>query len=133
MFIRIPGPGQGFRRRNRQMITIRRVYDAVPAGVSYKVLVDRLWPRGISRESTPWDEWLRDISPSDALRKEFHHDASRWPEFKERYLEELSGKTELLAHLKALEKDHQEIVLMYAARDTAQNNAVVLRDLLLEI
>ncbi len=96
-----------------------------------RVLVDRLWPRGISRAELPVDLWLRDIAPSDALRRWFGHDPGRWTEFAERYRKELAARPETVEELLALCRKGP-VTLIYAARDEAHNNAVVLRDFLAE-
>ena len=81
------------------MIIIRRIYDPEKPGEHYKVLIDRLWPRGISKEKAGWDEWMKEISPSTELRKWFHHDPSRWGEFKKLYEKELSQNQNELGKL----------------------------------
>ena len=111
------------------MIKIKRIYEAASKDDGFRVLVDRLWPRGVSKEKARIDLWLKDIAPSDALRKWFGHKEARWEEFKKRYLEELKNKKELLAQLKALEKKGL-LVLLFAAKDLKNNNAVILKDVL---
>ena len=96
-----------------------------------RVLVDRLWPRGIARAELPVDLWLRDIAPSDALRRWFGHDPGRWTEFAERYRKELAARPETVEELLTLCRKGP-VTLIYAARDEAHNNAVVLRDFLAE-
>ena len=115
------------------MITIRRIYDSEINGEKYKVLVDRLWPRGIARDNAEWDEWEKDISPSNALREWFNHDPTKWEEFKIQYINELFYKQEELKKLKQLETRYGNLTLLYAAKDNEHNNARVLRDLLMEM
>jgi uncharacterized protein YeaO (DUF488 family) len=111
-------------------INIKRAYDAAEKTDGYRILVDRLWPRGISKEKAGIDLWLKGIAPSDDLRKWFGHDPERWPEFKTKYRAELANRRELLQELKQLESEHGTITLVYAAKDEAHNDAVVLKDVL---
>jgi uncharacterized protein YeaO (DUF488 family) len=94
-----------------------------------RVLVDRLWPRGISKETARLDLWLREISPSDALRKEFGHDHSRWKEFKSAYFRELAEVPDAVEQLRR-EGRRRMVTLLYAARDEERNNAVALLEYL---
>lgn len=112
-------------------ISIKRAYDDVSPDDGYRVLVDRVWPRGRSRETLELAQWLRDIAPSDALRKWFGHDAQRWDAFQQRYLAELHTD-EQLARMRSLLADAagQPITLVYGAKDQEHNQAVVLRDAL---
>jgi len=89
-----------------------------------------LWPRGISKERGRIDLWLREIGPSDGLRKWFHHEPSKWQEFQKRYEAELSSKGDLVLQIKKAEKEHGTITLLYSARDEEHNQAVVLRTFL---
>jgi len=108
------------------MIQVRRAYDAPAEADGRRFLVDRLWPRGVKREDLKIEDWLRDIAPSSDLRKWFGHDPNRWQEFEKRYLAELDEKADALAPLRqaALEGD---VTLVYGAKDTEHNNAVVLK------
>lgn len=112
------------------MIAIKRIYDSPSKEDGYRVLVDRLWPRGVSKDQTQLDEWLKDISPSDDLRKWFNHDPKKWEAFTQKYKTELKEKSALLTHLKDIEKDHGKVSLLYAAKATDHNNAVVLKKVL---
>ncbi len=114
---------------NQSKITIRRVYEPVLPGDGTRVLVDRLWPRGITRENAKIDFWMREIGPSNALRQWFGHDQQRWGEFRTRYGAELEINREPFERLKAL-CDAGQVTLLFAARDIEHNNAVVLADLL---
>ena len=96
-----------------------------------RVLVDRLWPRGLRREQLAVDFWLKDLAPSEALRRWFGHDPSRWDSFTERYRIELAQSAELLELLQELRR-RGPVTLLYGARDAARNNAVVLREVLEE-
>jgi uncharacterized protein YeaO (DUF488 family) len=94
-----------------------------------RVLVDRLWPRGVSKEKAQLDLWLREIAPSDALRKEFGHDHSRWAAFQSAYFRELRKQPEAVENLRQ-EARRRTVTLLYAARDEARNNAVALLEYL---
>jgi uncharacterized protein YeaO (DUF488 family) len=115
------------------MIKIRRVYDPESSGEQYKVLVDKFWPRGITKEKASWDEWIREISPGNDLRKWFSHDPARWKECLENYKKELSTKTDLLKKLKELEIKYGTLTLLYSASNTEYNNAVALREFLMKM
>ena len=112
------------------MINIKRVYEPPQRVDGTRVLVDRLWPRGLTKSAARIDVWLRDVAPSDALRKWFAHDPAKWPGFQQRYRTELKNNREPLQKLKQLEKARRVITLVYAASDTLRNNAVVLARLL---
>lgn len=112
------------------MIRVKRVYDERGTDEIRSILVDRLWPRGISKEKNRWDEWMKDISPTDELRKWFNHEPEKWDEFRERYKNELSSKKEELARLKRIEKESGTLTLLYSAKDEKYNNAVVLKEIL---
>lgn len=112
------------------MIKIKRAYQTTEAKDGFRILVDRLWPRGISKEKAKLDLWLKDIAPSNELRKWFAHDPKRWKEFQTKYKEELKDKKDLLKEIKDKEKEESTITLVYGAKDEEHNNAVVLRDLL---
>lgn len=114
-----------------QMITLRRVYDQEAPGEGYKVLVDRLWPRGVSKEKAGWNEWIKDVAPSDSLRKWYNHDPDKWDRFRLMYKEELRDKEEILARLRKLEAEHETLTLLYSSKEEKINNAVALRDFLM--
>jgi uncharacterized protein YeaO (DUF488 family) len=109
-------------------ISLKRVYEASDASDGFRVLVDRLWPRGLSKEKAGVDLWLKDIAPSDALRKRFHGKPEDWEAFCAAYAKELAGSAaqaavkELLAH-----KRKGRVTLLYASRDEERNNAVALK------
>lgn len=111
------------------MVTIKRVYDESSHADGYRVLVDRLWPRGVSKEKAALDEWLKEVAPSDELRKWFGHKPERFEEFRKRYLHEL--KTDpALARLKEIIKEHKTVTLLYGAHDPQLNQAAVLKEYL---
>jgi len=110
------------------MIRIKRVYDLAEARDGERILIDRLWPRGVSKEKARLDEWRKDLAPSDELRKWFKHDPVKWDEFRRRYRKELRPK---IAELKKLSrKNRRTITLLYGAHDTEHNNAAALKELL---
>lgn len=112
------------------MIRIKRVYDAPSKEDGYRILVDRLWPRGLSKEKAKVDLWLKEIAPSDELRKRFCHDPIKWEEFKEKYAEELKSKREFLRKIKQIEEEKGTVTLLYAAKNKEHNNAVALSSVL---
>lgn len=105
---------------------IKRVYEPPSGEDGLRVLVDRLWPRGVSKKAAAIDLWMKEAAPSDALRRWFAHDPNRWSEFRRRYEQELLQCSEPLAALKARARAGR-VTLVYAARDEAHNQAVVLR------
>ena len=113
-----------------QTIRIKRIYEKSSPDDGYRVLVDRLWPRGISKEVAHLDEWDKEIAPSAELRKWFYHKAERFDEFSLKYQLELKEKESLTDALKQIAKQ-KTITLLYAAKDSEINQAIVLRDVLL--
>lgn len=113
------------------MVRVKRIYDEPATEDGTRVLVDRLWPRGIAKDKARIDEWLKVIAPSDELRQWFGHDPARWDEFRERYRRELDAKAELLDGLRKLAAGGT-VTLLFAAKDEQHNNAVVLKDILVE-
>ena len=113
-------------------ISIKRIYDDATDKDGYRVLVDRLWPRGISKEEAKLDEWLQDIAPSTELRKWFDHQEERFPEFSKRYKAELDLKKTEIEKLKAV-AEKRPITLLYSAKNEEFNQAIVLRDYLTKI
>ena len=113
------------------MLKLKRVYENKEPGDGVRILVDRLWPRGLTKESAGIDEWGREIAPSSELRKWFAHQPDKWDEFKQRYKNELSApdKKQLLDSIRKKVRDGT-ITLVYAAKDTEHNNAVVLKEVL---
>ena len=111
------------------MVTLRRVYDPPGRGKALTFLVERLWPRGVKKSSLHLEGWLKDVAPSDALRRWFSHDPAKWVEFRRRYFEELdANRTAWQPLLEAARRETVE--LLYSSRDTEHNNAVALRDYL---
>jgi len=108
-------------------IQLKRAYLPPSDADGVRVLVDRLWPRGLRKSDAAIDRWLKDIAPSTELRRWFGHDPERWSEFRRRYRAELSHKADLLAELRRIAREGR-LTLIYAARDELHNEAVVLRD-----
>ena len=108
------------------MIRIKRVYQEPAKDDGYRILVDRLWPRGLTKERAKVDLWMKEIAPSDALRKWFGHEAEKWPEFVKRYRSELAKKRELLKEVKRLERERATVTLLYGRKDEKQNQAVLI-------
>jgi uncharacterized protein YeaO (DUF488 family) len=108
------------------MIRTKRVYEAAAKDDGWRVLVDRLWPRGMKKEAAKVDVWMKDVAPSDALRKSFHHEAMKWPIFEKKYQAELKKKKETIAELRKLEQEHGTLTLLFGAKDEEHNQAVVL-------
>jgi len=109
------------------MIKLKRVYDEFESDDGKRFLVERLWPRGIKRESIKLDGWLKDVAPSTELRKWFGHEPEKWEEFKKRYLIELENKKDYLGPILNAAKNGN-VTLLYSAKDKAHNGAIVLKD-----
>lgn len=109
-------------------LKVKRVYAPAETDDGYRVLVDRLWPRGLSKAAAHIDLWAKDVAPSDALRHWFNHDPGKWPEFCQRYTLELAqpGKADALTALRQALTAHPQSTLLFAAHDEAHNNAVAL-------
>jgi uncharacterized protein YeaO (DUF488 family) len=111
------------------MLKIKRVYESYETSDGFRILVDRLWPRGVSKEKAHVDVWLKEIAPSTELRKWFNHDLSKWKEFQQKYKKELEIN-EMVKEMRKLEKKYPQITLLYAAKDELHNDAVVLLEYL---
>lgn len=107
-------------------IAVKRVYEAPASDDGVRILVDRLWPRGLAKAGAGIDVWLKAIAPSDALRKWYGHDVERWPEFKQRYFAELDAAQDALKELRGYLKQGK-VTLLYGAKETGHNNAVALK------
>ena len=110
-------------------IWLKRAYEEPGRADGCRILVDRVWPRGVSKEELQLDDWLKAIAPSKELRQWFDHDSERWPEFKQRYLKELENNPAAVERLLDVVADGR-VALIYSARDTRHNNAVVLKEYL---
>jgi uncharacterized protein YeaO (DUF488 family) len=111
------------------MVKIKRVYEEPAPQDGVRLLVDRLWPRGLSKERARLERWLKEIAPSEELRRWFGHDPAKWQEFRLRYREELSAQRELVDELRKLAAE-ETVTLLFAAHDEERNNAVVLKELI---
>ncbi len=109
-------------------VRLKRAYDPPAPDDGLRVLVDRLWPRGLKRDEAKVDLWLKDAAPSTDLRRWFGHDPARWPGFQERYRAELAGNA-ALEELRGIVKQGRRVTLLFGAKDTEHNNAVVLQAL----
>lgn len=114
-------------------VGLTRAYEDPENGDGMRILVDRIWPRGVSKEALRIDEWIKDLAPSSELRRWFGHDPQKFPEFENRYREELSKgpAREAMERLRSLHAEH-DLTLVYAAKDVDHNNAVVLAGILQE-
>ncbi len=109
-------------------IRLKRVYDEPAAEDGFRILVERLWPRGLTKANAHIDLWLKEIAPSPALRQWYAHEVDRWPEFKRRYEVELRERSDVLEELLEHARSHRTTTFVYAARDEEHNSARVLRD-----
>jgi uncharacterized protein YeaO (DUF488 family) len=114
------------------IIRIKRIYDDPKEDNSFRILVDRLWPRGLSKEKTRINLWQKDIAPSNTLRKWFGHDEKKWEEFKRKYFKELDKKSnsETVDEIIKMAKEHSSITLLYGAKEERFNNAAALKEYL---
>ena len=114
------------------ILHIKRVYDDPESADGYRILIDRLWPRGIKRSAIFFDEWMKDLAPSTGLRKWFNHEPEKWPAFVWRYQQELHDNKAVAGLLKKI-KTHQKVTLLYSARDEKHNHAMVIRGFIEEM
>jgi uncharacterized protein YeaO (DUF488 family) len=113
-------------------VRVKRVYDEPAKSDGYRVLVDRLWPRGLKKSDAQLHDWLREIAPSTTLRKSFRHDPSKWKEFKKKYWAELDDRRDQVEKL-VRDARGQSVTLLFGARDTKHNNAVALKQYIEQI
>lgn len=111
------------------MINLRRAYDAPGTGEGTRYLVERLWPRGIRKESLKMDAWLKDVAPSTELRKWFSHEPGKWDEFQKRYTAELESHPDAWQPILDAAR-HGQVTLLFSSRDTEHNNALALKEFL---
>ncbi|MFB9055158.1 DUF488 domain-containing protein [Mariniflexile ostreae] len=110
-------------------IRIKRIYEEVLEEDGCRILVDRIWPRGVSKEDAKLDDWNKDVAPSEKLRKWFNHDPDKFDAFAEKYRKELHDKGDVLESIRK-QAGHNAVTLLYAAKDTKHNQAIVLREVL---
>jgi len=115
----------------KMMIKVKRIYEPWEAKDGFRILVDRLWPRGMSKERAKVDLWERDIAPSPRLKEWYKHDLRKWEEFQKLYQEELKGKGDLLNKIRELEREKGRITLLFSAKDEIHNSAQVLLKVLM--
>ena len=112
------------------MIKIKRAYEKSSNDDGFRVLVDQLWPRGLTKERAAIDLWMKEIAPSAALRRWFSHDPAKWNMFRKKYRDELQEKKALIEKINELAREKKSLTLVFAAKDVEHNNAVVLEELL---
>lgn len=112
------------------MIQIKRVYEDYDKADGYRILIDRLWPRGVSKKEAHIDLWLKEIAPTTKLRQWFGHETLKWHEFQKRYEKELNKNADLVSQIKDLERNYKRLTLVYSAKDLLHNDAVALSDYL---
>lgn len=112
------------------MIKIKRIYNEAEKNDGFRILVDRLWPRGVSKERAALDLWFKEIAPSNELRKWFNHDPQKWESFKEKYESEIMENKENFKKLKGIIQKENTVTLLYGAKDEKHNEAIVLKNLL---
>ncbi|HMM82264.1 MAG TPA: DUF488 domain-containing protein [Terrimesophilobacter sp.] len=110
-------------------VRIKRVYEDPSDDDGYRVLVDRVWPRGVSKERAKLNVWLKEVAPTTELRQWFHHEEPKWPEFRKRYRAELD-RNPAIEELRTIANTHDVVTLVYSARDETENQAVVLAEYL---
>lgn len=109
------------------MIKVKRIYEMATEDDGFRILIDRLWPRGLSKQKAKVDLWLKEIAPSHELRKWYAHDPQKWDRFKQRYFKELDGKKELIGEIIEKAKD-RNVTLLFGAKEEKFNNAVALKE-----
>lgn len=112
------------------MIKLKRIYEESEKSDGFRVLVDRLWPRGVSKERANLDRWFKDIAPSTELRKWFNHDPKKWLVFQKKYKAEIVANKEVFAELKKITQQKKNVTILYGAKDEEHNEAVIIKDLL---
>ncbi|MFA7216425.1 MAG: DUF488 domain-containing protein [Candidatus Paceibacterota bacterium] len=112
------------------MIVLKRIYEPYSKKDGFRILVDRLWPRGVSKEKAKLDLWLKEVAPTTNLRKWFNHDPKKWTDFKKKYKAELKDKKEYLNEIKNSVKKHKVVTILYGAKDEDHNEAVVILEVL---
>lgn len=108
-------------------ILLKRIYEPVTSDDGYRVLVDRLWPRGVSKQRAELNMWLKEIAPSTQLREWFGHDPEKWQEFEKRYTQELKMNHHAIDQISQIIKTHKNVTILYGAKDQTHNEALVLK------
>ncbi|MFA5575154.1 MAG: DUF488 domain-containing protein [Brumimicrobium sp.] len=108
-------------------IVLKRIYEDYEKSDGYRILVDRLWPRGISKENAQLDLWLKEIAPTNELRRWFNHEVGKWEGFTAKYLQEISDNKEQTTELLSVIKSHEKVTLLFGAKDIDHNQAVILK------
>ena len=111
------------------MIKLKRIYEKPEESDDYRILVDRLWPLGVSKENAALNLWLKDIAPSSELRKWFGHDPKKWPDFQKKYKAEIAANKEVLDELKKIARERKNVSLLFVAKDEVHDEAVVIKNL----
>jgi uncharacterized protein YeaO (DUF488 family) len=109
------------------LIKVKRVYNPPEDDDCFRILVDRLWPRGLSKQKAKLDFWMKDVAPTNDLRRWYSHEPEKWQEFQKKYKEELKPKQDLLLEIKRLEKEKGTVTLVYSSKEANINNAVALK------
>src|SRR5262245_4708739 len=117
-------------REPAMRIRLKRIYEPKQDDDGFRILVDRLWPRGVDKQEAGIDLWFKDVAPTPELRRWFGHDPDKWAEFQRRYREELRRNGSAVSDLRERVKDEEKVTFLYAARDTEHNHAIVLREVL---
>jgi uncharacterized protein YeaO (DUF488 family) len=112
---------------NPYRVKLKRVYEKPEKIDGFRVLIDRLWPRGLTKEKAKIDFWLKEIAPSNELRKWFAHDPEKWPEFQNKYKKELTIERDVAEKLKNIVREKKDVTLVYSAKDERHNNAIALK------
>ncbi|HTB52318.1 MAG TPA: DUF488 domain-containing protein [Ferruginibacter sp.] len=112
-------------------VKIKRIYEPFEKSDGYRILIDRLWPRGIKKEAAHIDQWMKEIAPSTNLRKWFNHEPEKWKEFNKKYITEIKGAAAFEAMLSQI-SEHKKVTLLFAAKDELYNHAVILQQLITE-
>ncbi len=111
-------------------VNLKRVYDPPAKADGFRILVDRLWPRGLTKEKARVDLWLKDIAPSNELRKWYSHDLAKWNALKKKYEEDLRANPQPIAELRKILREKKKVTLLFSSSETARNNAVALKEIL---
>lgn len=111
------------------MIKLKRIYEKSEKSDGFRILVDRLWPRGVSKGKAALDLWLKDIAPSNALRKWFGHSPKKWAAFQKKYQSEIEANEGVFRQLREIVKKEKNVTLLYAAKDEEHNEAVIIKNL----